>query len=308
MGLLFWIIVFIISLAVLVKSSDIFIDSSEKIGLFLGLPSFIVGVIIVAFGTSLPELVSSIIAVAEGSSEIVVGNALGSNITNIFLVLGITAVIGKEFSVNYNLMRVDLPFLLGSAILVALMLLDSVFSFTEAIICLFCLSVYIFNSLRIKNDEEEQEREKPKALTWILLIASPVVVYVGAKYTVRSVIQISTLAGIGSEVIALSAVALGTSLPEVVVSIAAARRGNPEMSVGNVIGSNIFNTFAVLGIPALIGPLTIPSNIRSFAVPVFLGATVLCILVTMERKVNRWAGSLFLIFYIFFIGKLFNFL
>jgi cation:H+ antiporter len=307
MSLLLWIILFIISLAVLVKSSDLFIDSSEKIGLFLGLPSFIVGVIIVAFGTSLPELVSSIIAVVEGSSEIVVGNALGSNITNIFLVLGITAVIGREFSINYNLMRVDLPFLLGSAILVALMLLDSVFSLTEALISLVCLSIYIFNSLRTKNGEDEQKPERPKALTWVLLAASPVFVYLGAKYTVRSVIQISTLLGIGSEVIALSAVALGTSLPEVVVSIAAARRGNPEMSVGNIIGSNIFNTFAVLGIPALIGPLAIPSNIRSFAIPVFLGATVLCILVTMERKVNRWSGSLFLIFYIFFIGKLFNF-
>jgi cation:H+ antiporter len=306
MSLLLWIVIFIVSLAVLIKASDLFIDSAEIIGLYFGLPSFIVGVIIVAFGTSLPELVSSIVAVIEGSSQIVVGNALGSNITNIFLVLGITAVVGKEFSIKYDLMRIDLPFLLGSAILVGLMLWDAVFSFGEGIICLFGLGIYIFNSLKTKDSEVTEKKDKPKVTTWLLLLGSPILVYIGAKYTVKAVVTISSMVGIGSEVIALSAVALGTSLPEVSVSISAAVKGKPEMSVGNIIGSNIFNTFAVLGVPTLIGPLVVPPNIKSFALPVFLGATVLCIVITMERKVNRWAGSLFLIFYVFFIGKLFN--
>jgi cation:H+ antiporter len=306
MSLFLWIVIFVVSLAVLIKASDFFISSSEAVGIFFGLPSFIVGVIIVAFGTSLPELVSSIIAVVEESSEIVVGNALGSNITNILLVLGVTAVIGKEFTINYNLMRVDLPFLLGSAVLISLMLWDDVFSLGEAFICIVGLGIYVFNSLRTKDSEAQAKQKRPKPITWILLVVSPVFVYLGAKYTVEAVVQISSIIGIGSEIIALSAVAFGTSLPEVVVSISAAKKGNPEMSVGNIIGSNIFNTFAVLGIPALIGPLTVPSNIRTFAIPVFLGATVLAIVVTMEKKVNRWAGSMFLVFYIFFIAKLFE--
>ncbi len=306
MGLPLRIVIFIVSLTVLIKSSDFFVDSSEIIGLFLGLPPFIVGVVIVAFGTSLPELVSSVVAVAEENSQIVVGNALGSNITNIFLVLGITAVVGKEFSVNYNLMRVDLPFLLGSAVLVSFMLWDGDFRLGEAIICLIGLAVYIFNSLRANTLISEEEKKRPKVINWIFLTASPFFIYMGAKYTVKSVVVISEMIGIGSEVIALSAVALGTSLPEVVVSINAIKKGKPEMSVGNIIGSNIFNTMAVLGIPALIGPLFVPSNIRSFAIPMFLGATTLAVLVTMEKRVNRWVGTLFLLFYVFFIGKLFR--
>ncbi len=307
MGLALWIIVFAVSLAVLIKSSDFFIISAEKIGAFFGLPTFIIGVIIVAVGTSLPELVSSLVAVSEGSSEIVVGNVLGSNIANICLVLGIAALVGKNFIIRYDIMQVDLPFLLGSAILLFFMIWDGAFSLPEAVLLLIALGIYIYYSLRIKNPEVDEEVVRPKIHYWLLLVASPVGIFFGAKYTIQAVIAVSEMIGIGSEIIALSAVALGTSLPEVFVSVSAARRGHPEIAVGNILGSNIFNTFAVMGIPGLFSRLIIPKSVLSFAAPVSLGVTLVFLVVTMDKRVNPWIGSLLLIFYVFFIGRVFSF-
>lgn len=316
MSLLIWVLIFVASLAVLIKASDYFTDSAEKIGLYLGLPAFIVGVTIVAIGTSLPELISSIFAVLRGSSEIVVGNVVGSNITNIFLVLAITAIVGKKLKITYELLHVDLPLLIGSAFLLAVTIWDGVFSFPEALLCIagFVLySAYTVYSEKKHGDEEikkemkGQLRRKPLDWkVWLILIVSSFFIYIGAKYTIESVIQLSQMLNIATEVIAISAVALGTSLPELVVSLSAARKGKPEMAIGNVLGSNIFNTFAVMGIPALIGNLVIPGSILAFGLPIMLIATLLYFFMTQEKELTRWEGWLLLIFYVFFIGKLFN--
>ena len=306
MGLALWIIIFVVSIAVLIKSSDYFIISAEKIGAFFGLPTFVIGVIIVAVGTSLPELVSSIVAVAEDSSQIVVGNVLGSNVANICLVLGIAALVGKNFIVRYDIMQVDIPFLVGSAVLLFFMIWDGSFTLPEAILCLVALGIYILYSLRIKGIDIEEEAVRPPFYIWFLLVASPVGIFFGAKYTVQAVIVISEALGIGSEIIALSAVALGTSLPEVFVSVSAARRGHPEIAVGNIIGSNIFNTFAVMGIPGVISRLIIPKSVLAFAAPVSIGVTLVFFVITLDKRVNPWIGSLLLIFYVFFIGRVFS--
>lgn len=306
MGLALWIVIFVVSIAVLIKSSDYFIISAEKIGAFFGLPTFVIGVIIVAVGTSLPELVSSLVAVAEGSSEIVVGNVLGSNVANICLVLGIAALVGKNFIIRYDIMQVDIPFLLGSAVLLFFMIWDGTFTLPEAILCILALGIYVFYSLRIKGADVEEEVARPPFYIWLLLAVSPVGIFFGAKYTVEAVIAISQFLGIGSEIIALSAVALGTSLPEVLVSVSAARRGHPEIAVGNIIGSNIFNTFAVMGIPGVISRLIIPESVLSFAAPVSIGVTLVFFVITLDKRVNPWIGSLLLIFYVFFIGRVFS--
>jgi len=306
MDLFINIAIFIASLIVLVKASDYFVNAAERIGLALGMSSFVVGVVIVGIGTSLPELVSSVLAVVGGSSEIVIGNVLGSNITNILLVLGVAAVIGKEFSIDYDLMKVDLPILLGSSFLLALMIWDTNFSTGEAILCLICLVIYILNSFVKQPELEDEKRETAGGKYWMMLLLSPVFIFLGAKFTVDSVIAMSKILGIGAEVIALSAVALGTSLPEVMVTISATRKGNPEMAIGNIIGSNIFNTFVVMGVSALVGTLTIPKAIIEFSLPVFIFATVLYVVITMDKKVNRWEGGLLLAFYLFFIGQLYG--
>ena len=157
--LLFWIGLFVISLIVLIKSSDYFTISAEKIGVYFGLPAFLVGVTIVALGTSLPELLSSIIAVLKGSSEIVVGNVVGSNITNIFLVLGISAIIGKKLKIGYELMHVDLPILMASALYLAITIWDGVFTWSEGILGLIGLVVYLLYTV---NTEKKDKHTKTK--------------------------------------------------------------------------------------------------------------------------------------------------
>ena len=317
--LFIWLIIFIVSLIVLIKASDYFTDSAEKIGVYFGLPAFIIGVTIVAIGTSLPELISSIFAVLKGSSEIVVGNVVGSNITNIFLVLGVAAILGKKIKVTYELVHVDLPLLVGSAFLLAVTIWDGIFTLPEALLCIGGIILYLFYTINAEKKHKDVEIKKEMKgeikkirkldlKTLIILAVSAFFIYLGAKYTVESVIQLSEILNIGKEIIAISAVALGTSLPELMVTVSAARKGKPEMAVGNILGSNIFNSLAVMGIPALIGTLIIPHSILTFGLPMMLIATLLYFFITQDKEITRWEGWMLIIFYVFFIGKLFNLL
>ena len=323
MTLVIWSIVFLVSLIVLIKASGYFTDAAEKIGLFLGIPAFLVGVTIVSVGTSLPELISSIFAVLKGSSEIVVGNVLGSNITNIFLVLGVAAIIGRKLKVTYELIHVDLPLMVGSSFLLVAMLYDGKFGVIEGLLCIAGFVVYLTYTIisTRKHPEKEIEREmkdelktgrkKLEGKTVFVLIASCVFIYFGAKYTIESVLKLSEIVNIGKEIIAASAIALGTSFPELMVSITAAKKGKPEMAVGNVLGSNIFNAFAVMGIPALIGGIVVPGGMMTFSLSLLLIgmlviATLLYFFITQDKQVTRWEGWLLVIFYLFFIGKLFE--
>ncbi|MDH7577481.1 MAG: calcium/sodium antiporter [Bacillota bacterium] len=313
--LIFWIAVFMISLAVLIKASDYFTEAAEKTGLHLKIPPFIVGATIVGLGTSLPELVSSILAVLSGATEIVVGNVVGSNIANILLVLGLTALLGKQIKLSYARSYADLSFLVGSALLITLAALDGRFTWPEGLLCTGGLFTYI--SAIIQRDrrlvivgktgeEGEPGKEKLDPKIILLLLVSPVFIYLGARYTVAAIIQLSEIFKIGKEVIAVSAVAIGTSLPELSVSLTAGLRGRPEIAVGNIFGSNIFNSFAVMGIPSLIKPLAIPGNIIAIGIPTMVGATILYFFVTQDAEISRWEGVLLLVFYGFFLGKLFN--
>lgn len=317
--LFIWLIIFIVSLIVLIKASDYFTDSAEKIGLYFGLPAFIVGVTIVAIGTSLPELVSSIFAVLKGSSEIVVGNVVGSNITNIFLILGIAAIIGKKIKVTYELVHVDLPLLIGSAFLLAVTIWDGIFTLPEALLCIGGIILYLLYTIHTQKEYEDveikkemkEELKKRRKLDWktlTILIVSAFFIYLGAEYTIESVIKLSKILNIGKEIIAISAVALGTSLPELMVTVSAARKGKPEIAVGNVLGSNIFNALAVMGMPAFFGTLIIPHSILTFGLPMMLVATLLCFFMTQDKEITKWEGWMLIIFYVFFIGKVFNLL
>jgi cation:H+ antiporter len=319
MSILFlWIFVFIVSLAFLIKGSDYFIDSAEKIGVFFRIPSFIIGVSIVAFGTSLPELISSIFAVIKNSSEIVVGNVIGSNITNIFLIFGITAIIGKTITLTYDIAFVDLPLLVGSAFLFGFMIGDEFFSLYDALFSIAGIIIYIFYAVSNSRDshkiigkkgtKRELVTKKLAAKTWLILLMSVVVIYFSAKYTVDSIIRIAEMLKIGKEVIAASAVALGTSLPELVVSIVAIRKGESSIAVGNILGSNIFNTFAVMGIPALFGTINLPETMIDRGLPIMIVATVLFFLITQQKRITQWEGWFLLIFYLYFLGKIFNFI
>lgn len=317
MSIYIWIAVFVLSLAILIKFSDIFVGAAEKIGLSFGLSAFITGVIIVGIGTSLPELVSSVIATTKGATEIVIGNVLGSNITNIFLVLGIAGVIGKNFTIKHDLMRVDIPFLISATLLMSLMIFDGSFSMIEGIICLVMFCMYIFFTIKNpapmtnspvsgqkENSSKPDRKEKKLTKEIILVILSSAGIFLGAKYTVDSVIAISNILGIATDIIALTAIALGTSLPEVLVTVSAARRGNPEMAVGNIIGSNIFNGLVVMGIPSLITPLQIPHSIIIFSLPTLLAAVFIYSFMVLDKKINQLEGVTLLIFYFYFVGRI----
>lgn len=308
MDLIIWSGILVISVAVLVIASDYFVIGSEKIGIGFGMSPFFVGVFIVGIGTSLPELVSSVVAVYTDHSEIVIGNVLGSNITNIFLVLGVGAIVGSKFDLSYDLMRVDLPFLTGSSILLAFMIFDKKFTSGEAVICLVALMAYFYTIVGGETSDAENidAEQKILVLDYIIVLISTLMIFVGAKFTVDSVVRISQILDIGSEIIALSAVALGTSLPEVMVSISAARKGKGEMIVGNIIGSNIFNTFGVMGIAGITGGLVIPDSILIFSLPVSLSAAFMYFIITKNQEVNRNEGNILVIFYCFYICALFG--
>jgi cation:H+ antiporter len=309
-----WAFIFAASLAVLIKASDLFTDSSEKIGLHFGVPQLIIGVTLVAVGTSLPELVSSVFAVIYGYSEIVVGNVVGSNITNICLIVGIAAVVGGTLTTRYELINIDLPMFLGSQILFAMMIWNGAFTVPEAAICLAGIAVYLFYAVSVEKEIEESVKAlagengdaRPR-LGWktpAVLLASAALLYLGAKYTVEAAVRLSDMLRIGREIIALTAVAVGTSLPELFVSVAAARRGRSELAIGNVLGSNIFNSFAVMGVPALFGRIVVPESILTFSLPLMLAVTLIFVFITQDKEVTKWEGWLFILFYLFFLGHI----
>lgn len=310
-----WVAVFIVSLAALIAAARYFTIAAERIGVHFGIPPFIVGVTIVAIGTSLPELVSSVLAVVHGSSEIVVGNVLGSNVANIFLILGVSAAIGKRLHITYELIHVDLPLLVGSAFLLAATIWYGGFTLFDALLCLAVFAIYLHYTVTVERKREDvvsqdesggPVRRKLGRTTLPMLVVSAGFIYVGAEYTVTSVIKLSEILGIGTEIIAVSAVALGTSLPELLVSVVAARRGSPDIAVGNILGSNIFNALVVMGVPGLFATLTIPEGMTTFALPMMLVATLLYLFITHDRQITRWEGLLLVVFYVFFIGALFN--
>ena len=280
------------------------------------MPRFLIGVTIVSIGTTLPELFSSVIAVLQGTPEIVAGNVMGSCITNIFLVLGIAALISKKFIVSYEMKHVDLPMLMGSALLMTLFVWDGVVNLYEGIFLILGAIIYITYLIHItKQPKHKLKREdlflvpkhKDGIQSIIMLILGAIFLYFGAKYTVDSVIQISSMINIGVSIISATAIALGTSLPELVVCITAARKGKPEIAVGNVLGSNILNAFQVLGLSAIIaGSLAIPEIMITLGIPLVLMSTFMYYAITSYKKISRWEGALLLLFYLMFIGKSFG--
>jgi cation:H+ antiporter len=275
------------------------------------MPAFLVGVTVVAVGTSLPELMSSVLAVVEGAPEMVSGNVVGSNIANLLLVLGLAAVVDGHIRLKFELVHVDLPFLAGSAFLLALVLWDGRVSVPEALLSLAALGIYLWYAACGRQPTEGEVTEKPRERpAWVriglVLVGSAVLIYFGADYTVLAAVEIAGHLGMGPELIAATVIALGTSLPEVAVTLTAARRGQTELAVGNVLGSNVFNSFAVIGVAGLVGPLPVPDSIIDFALPVMVIATVLTFFTIMEKEMTKWEGWLMILFYVYFIGAVLN--
>jgi len=316
MSALFWLVVLALSLAVLVRAAGAFIAAAEAVGLHFGLSPFLLGVTVVAFGTSFPELIAGVTSVLQGVPQVAIGTAVGSNVTNILLILGTAAALGKGLTVDHELVRVDLPYLFGSALLLWFFGYDGRVNAIEGLLALAGLSAYVLyaastphspattvglSAAEIAPKREDEDGPAVSSRTWLVLLGSALFTQIGAYWTVESAVSLANHLAIGSEVIAATAVALGTSLPELVVSGRSALAGKPEVAVGNVIGSNIFNALGVVGVSALFGPVTVPPSIAAFAMPAMVGVTVLAFFVLQEREVTRWDAWLLLLLYAAFL-------
>lgn len=306
----FWVIVFVVALIVLVKGADWLIESSEKMGLALGLSPFIVGVTIVGIGTSFPELISSFVAVFQGVPEVVVANAVGSNIANILLIVGVSALIGRRLIVSKDLIDLDLPLLAATTVLFLGVLWDAQITIGESILLLLTYGVYFLYTLFAKDENEKKEEkiEKPKLVPkdFVFLALGIAGLVFGAKYLIDALIELSTMLNIATGVIAITAVAIGTSLPELLVSAKAALRGKSEVALGNIFGSNVFNALVVVGLPGLFSALPVDEKTFLIGVPTMAIATLLFVISGISKKIYIWEGFFFLSIYILFVAKLFQ--
>lgn len=258
------IIAVIIGLAILVWSADTFIDGATSLAIRFNMPSFLIGVIILGIGTSAPELVVSALAALAGSPDIALGNAYGSNIINITLVLGVTALI-SPIIIRSDVIRYDLMLLIATTALAAIQLADGNLSLIDGIVLVVALvtvlMIQIFLSLRGNKDKVELPEElAAKQQINVLksfgtLILGLSLLIASSRAIVWGAVELATLWGMSELLIGLTIVAIGTSLPELVASVAAARRGEHDMALGNVIGSNLFNTLGVVGLAAIIKPM-----------------------------------------------------
>lgn len=319
-----WLLIFGASLFVLVKGADYFIAQSEKIGLSFGLSPFVIGVLIMGVGTSLPELVTAFAAIISGATEIVVASAVGSNVANTLLILGIAAIVTKNITVeNKSLIYLDVPLLAASTVIflgVAVgketfaleELSGHIISKREAVFLLLTYLIYLGYVLFHKDDYVERLKalvvDKPD-ISWknyAFLLGGLAGIIFGAKYVVTSTLALSELFGIGVGVISMFAIALGTSLPELSVSLRSISQGKTALAVGNVFGSNIFNVLVLVGIPGLFTTLAIDNATLMVGLPALAIATLVFAISSISNKVHLWDGSMFLMIYALFVAKLFG--
>tara|TARA_B110000259_G_scaffold188457_1_gene247677 strand:+ start:21059 stop:22036 length:978 start_codon:yes stop_codon:yes gene_type:complete len=308
------IMMIVIGLAILVWSADMFVDGAAGVARSLGMSTLLVGMIVVGFGTSAPEMSVSVLSALQGNPGIALGNAYGSNIANIALILGVTALISPVM-IRSQVLRKELPVLLGVTFLAFAHLYDGQITRIEGIVELVVLvCVFTWMTLQsrkqtpdgdvfIKDVKDELEDINPTK-AWLLLIAGLVLLVVSSRMLVVGAVNIAHGFGVSDLIIGLTVIAIGTSLPELAASIAAARKGEHDLAVGNVIGSNLFNTLAVVGVAGAIHPMQIPTEVLTRDWVVMLGLTLLLFVLGYTRKslgehnINRWGGAFLAAIYI----------
>lgn len=308
---LLWFVILAIALSILLKSADYFVFMAELLGKKFKVPAFIVGATVVAFGTSLPELAVGVVSVLKDESDIVTGTIIGSNVANIFFITGIAILLSTGFSIRFSAHRFEFSLMLISSFLISFFLYNKAVSSLEAIVCLMLLIVYLIYVIKYSNNSPlntvEEETKSINKKQYLLFGLSIIGIWLGAKYTTDAITSISTSLNLGSDVISQTLLALGTSLPELAVTVAAVRSKQFAIVLGNVIGSNIFNLLAVMGLPALIGNLSKHPYLVSdesfiqFGLPLMLLASVLIIIASFFKTTPKTFGILFILMYIFFM-------
>jgi len=294
-------IIFTVAMAALIYGADFVIKESERIAMHFNISHYVIGATLVAFGTSMPEMAASMMASYAGKSDMAIANVVGSNIFNIVLILGLVFLISKNMQSKRNLFERDGAWVVVPAIIFMIMIQDGIISRSDGFLFLLMMVSYlIFLFTDSKDDlggeiDEDLTKERFNWPRTIMLLAVGFVLTIGgANFVVDSGTNIARVFGVSEWIIGLFLIAVGTSLPELVVSLVAVKKGNAEMSIGNIIGSNVANFSMVLGAASLLNPLTIDLVATKFDVYILM-ATSFTLLFILANKLYNKAGAIFLL-------------
>ncbi len=309
-------ILFFVGFVLLIKGADYLVQGASSVAKKFGISALVIGLTIVAFGTSAPELVVNLLASINGNTEIAIGNVLGSNIVNILLILGVAAII-YPISVGRGTTYKEIPFALLAVVVLGFLANDilidgestSILSRIDGLILILFFAIFLYYIFGIaKNDgegssEEEVVVEYSSGRSFLMIVAGLFGLVVGGKWIVDGAVTFASSLGVSEALIGLTIVAVGTSLPELATSAVAAYRKNSDIAIGNVVGSNIFNVFWILGVSAIIRPLPF-SEALTFDLLVTIIVTILlfvAVLVGNRFKFERWQGVLFILLYVVYV-------
>ncbi len=300
MEILLHILLLAVGFFMLTKGADWFVDGSAGIATKFGIPQLVIGLTIVAMGTSAPEAAVSISAAIKGSADITIGNILGSNILNVLIILGLSSII-TPLLVAKSTIKVEIPFMIAITLLLLGIGYDKTVGFLDGIILLVVFVIYIAYTFYMAKKEKNAEQGEVAEVSVFKAIAFTVVglglIICGSNVTVNAATKIANVMGLSERFIGLTIVALGTSLPELFTSVMAARKGNADIAIGNIVGSNIFNILFVVGLSSVIIPVPYAEGFRFDALVATFAAVLLLVCSLKGRKLNRYAGVLMLICY-----------
>jgi len=310
-------ILFIAGFVLLIKGADFLVTGASALAFKFGIAPLVIGLTIVAFGTSAPELVVNLLASLSGNTDIAIGNILGSNIVNILLILGVTAII-YPLTVQKSTVWKEIPFALLAVIVLVFMASDalidgagsSLLSRIDGLVLMSFFVIFLYYIVGMAKQAPAEDSEAPADMTtmrsWILISGGLIGLVIGGKWIVDGAVVFAQSLGVSEALIGLTIVAIGTSLPELATSVVAAFKKNTDIAVGNIVGSNIFNIFWILGISSMIAPLPF-APAMTFDILVTLGATLLLFLalfVGRKHTIEKWQGVMFIGLYVAYVAFL----
>ena len=308
-------ILFVIGFVLLIKGADFLVEGASSIAKRNRIPEIVIGLTIVSFGTSMPELIVNLLASFDGSSELAIGNVLGSNIANVLLILGVAALI-KPLPIHKSIYFTELPISLFATVLLGFLANADLFVDVKGLTLsrydgtillfffgLFMTYIYVVAQSKDEIDEADQTNMLPRTKSILYIIGGSIGLFIGGKWVVDGAFEIALFFGLSETFIGLTVVAVGTSLPELVTSAVAARKGQSDMAVGNVVGSNIFNILWILGISSIIRPLPFDIISNSDILMVIASSTLLILAIVVGRKasIGRTMGAIFIMVYIAYL-------
>ena len=311
------ILLLIVGFVILIKGADYFVDGSSSLARNFKLSAMFIGLTIVSFGTSAPEFAVSIQSMLNGSGDIVMGNVIGSNILNILLIVGVSALV-HALNVKNNTVKKEIPIMMLVTIILSILVCDKIFgaannnfSLQDGIVLCIVFGIFIYYLISMMRNKKEEDDDIPTykmPKTILMIVFGLAGIILGSNFVVRGASEIATALGVSERMISLTIVALGTSLPELVTSVTATRKGEYDIAIGNVVGSNIFNIGVVLGIPSVIFGGVGNVNVSFIDIgAMILSALLLFIFSMNDKKIKKWEGfvmlAVFAVYYSYVIAS-----